>query len=47
MVGFMIGEMDLQQFQAPVQSVDEAEPAGEGMNEADAAAGDAACSAIS
>src|SRR6202035_2246512 len=41
-VGFMVREMDIQQLQAPVQGVDEAEPAGQSMNEADAAAGDAA-----
>ena len=42
MVGFMIGEGELEQLQASVDgSVDGAEPAGEGMDEADAAAGNA------
>ena len=41
-VGFMVREVDLQQLQTLVQGVDEAEPTGEGMNEANAAAGDAA-----
>jgi hypothetical protein len=41
MVRFMVGQVDLQQLQAAVQGVDEAELAGESMNEADAAEGDA------
>ena len=38
----MIGQVDLQQLQALVEGVDEAEPAREGVEEADAAAGNAA-----
>ena len=32
-VGFVVGEVDLQQLQTLVHGVDEAEPTGEGMNE--------------
>jgi hypothetical protein len=38
----MIRQVQLQQFQAPVEGVDEAEPARQRVEEADAAAGDAA-----
>src|SRR5262249_50790227 len=41
-VRFVIGQVDLQQLQAPVDGVDEAEPTGEGVEETDAAAGNAA-----
>ena len=42
MIGFVVGQMDLEQVQAAVDGVDQAEPAGQGMDGADAAAGDAA-----
>src|SRR5271170_60066 len=42
MVRFMIGQVDFQQLQAAVDGIGEAESAGEGVKQADAAAGDAA-----
>ena len=47
-IGLVVGQVDLEQVQAPVDGVDEAELAGQGVDGADAAVGDAAArSAIS
>ncbi len=43
MVRFMIGQVDFQQFQALVDGFGEAEPAGESVDQADAATGKATC----
>ena len=42
MVGFVVGQMELEQVQAAVDGVDEAELAGQGVDGADAAVADAA-----
>jgi hypothetical protein len=41
-IGLVVGQVELEQHEPPVNSFGEAEPVGEGMHGADAAVGDAA-----